>query len=98
MLRAAAEGTLLNLKHWPAFISASKSKAVAGQAMNYSPKNCLLSILTHSGRNIELLSRYGPNGSDPASNEREVLLLPTQYRIAAVRQTTFFAEIELLEL
>ena len=88
----------LGVKRWPAFLSASRSRAVAKQHLNYSPKNCLLSIFSKTGRLIESLSHYGPNGPDSAANEQEVLFLPAAlFRVVAVRQTTSFTEIELLE-
>lgn len=102
LLRKAASGDTpfnLDIVRWPAFLSASRSLAVAQQHLNYSPKNCLLIISSKTGRHIEALSRYGPNGPDPAMNEREILFLPgTRFEVVAVRPATSFAEIELLEL
>lgn len=96
---AAGSAFALDEKRWPAFLSASKSLAVARQHLNYSPKNCLLFINSKTGRSVEALSRYGPNGPDPYENEREVLFLPrTRFRLLAVRSATTYLEIELLGL
>ena len=58
VLNSAAGDTLFATKplRWPAFLSASTSLLVAEQHANYSPKTCLFSIQSKTGRSIEALS------------------------------------------
>lgn len=101
-LLAAAAGTgLLDTLplRWPAFLSASQVLRVAEQHLNYSPKSCLLAIRSKTGRLVEAVSHYGPNGPDPAQNEREVVFLPsTQFQVVNIGGATRWPEIGLVEL
>ena len=66
--------------------------------MNLRYKNCLFSIEPLTGRHIEAVAHYGPNGPDPYANEREVIFLPNaRFRIAAVDFATTRPEILLTE-
>jgi hypothetical protein len=88
-------------KPWPNFMSASTSRKTAEKHRNNNPthKNCLLTILSRTGRYIDTLSRYGINGRHGEDSEREVLFLPhTSFRVVEIRQKTSYSEIELKEL
>jgi hypothetical protein len=101
LLVAAADTAMPDLAPlpWPAFLSASQALLVAEQHLNYSPKSCLLSIRSKTGRLVESLSHYGPNGPDPAQNEREVIFLPnTQFSVISLNLATPWPEIGLVEL
>lgn len=100
--QAAGEplGELTDIR-WPNFMSSSASLKTAQHYLfsNLHRKNCLLSILSRTGRNIEPLSSYGSNGRYGVPNEREVLFLPhTSFRIVGIKQKTSFSEIQLVEL
>ncbi|MCI1189226.1 ADP-ribosyltransferase domain-containing protein [Hymenobacter sp. DH14] len=92
-------GTLAN-QHWPNFMSSSTSQRIARKILfdNLHRKNCLLTILSRTGRYIEGLSHYGSNGRYGIENEQEVLFLPhTSFRVVGLRKQTSFTEIQLVE-
>lgn len=102
LLNAIGLGFSPDVVRWPTFLSASTSRRVALEHLLHyptRPKNCLLYILSKTGRYIDALSHRGINGTDPPVAEREVLFLPaTQFQVVAVHQQTSYLEIELLEL
>jgi hypothetical protein len=84
---------------WPAFFSTSASAAVARQHLGYGRKNVLFLITApRTGRLVEALSHYGPNGPDPYVTESEVLFAPgTWFRVLEVKPATGYLEIVLEE-
>ena len=103
--QAAATGDTLATAgtiHWPAFLSASRSVRIAKNHLNLpdatAPKNCLFAISFRTGRSIEQLSYYGPNGHDPLDSEEEILFLPaTRFAVVGANFETNWPRIELLE-
>lgn len=88
-------------KRWPTFLSASTSRRIARLHLESygGRKNCLLTIVSKTGRYIDELSHHGVHGPDPLATETEVLFLPnTRFRVVAVHYATSHAEIQLLEL
>ncbi|MBW3372519.1 hypothetical protein KYK31_00930 [Hymenobacter norwichensis] len=89
---------------WPAYLSASCSRRVAkihaaGFSDSVAPKNCLFVVRSKTGRNIEQLSCYGPNGKDPFDSEQEVLFLPdTQFTVVGIDLATSLPIIQLIEV
>lgn len=84
---------------WPYFLPTSQKPTIAMYALRTTHKNAFFIIQSRTGRSVEALSFYGPNGLGAGQNEAEVLFAPgVQFAVVALEPADGYTRVTLREV